>query len=680
MLLAVLFWVWLPSSARAGDKPFVFPSNAGLTGLFETPTARVLSEKQYRIGASFVRPYFTYFGSLAPFPRIEINGRVTAIEGVRGFSQQPGYGRYKDKAVDLKLQILPEGKYRPALAVALFDPHGTRVFASQALVASKQIFPFDFSFGLGNGRLGKRALPPQGEGFRVEMFENPRSWWRDARPFGGIQFAPSERWAVVAEYSPVRYERQSADPAQAVHFPSPVPSPFNFGLRFFPFRSAEIDASWQRGNTVALSASVSFQIGRPIMPIYDPPYREGAEQRGRFFEERLEEALLFSGFSDVGVSFDGVTLRIEAQNDRYFFTARAEAVIVEILSRIEPGRAEYVRIVLKENGIPKTEFVTTGHGVAELARGGLSRERFAGICRFSTGVYEPQLARTTGRRRLDWEIKPQFDTFLNDPSGFFKYRAGAAATLRAKGWRGASAIAGVEGYPANTVSTANAPLSIPVRSDVALYKKERVVLSRLMGEQIVKMPGGLHARLGAGLLETMFAGIDAEIALPVMGGRFLLGVSGSRVRKRAANEPFRLIEGADYHTAFSTLRVNVPEIDSWVDLKAGRFLAGDRGTRIEAFRSINGVVLSAWYSATGTSVFQDPFNRGYHDKGISVSIPLRLFLGRDSKTSYRFALSPWTRDVAQDIDRPKALFDWIGRDTGVFLDSDRRSLFTLGRQ
>lgn len=666
--------------AAAGDEPFTFPSNAGLTGLLETPTARVLSENRYRIGAGVVSPYSVYYGSLSPYRRIEVNGRITAIEGVPGFFQGSPYGRYKDKAVDLKFQLVPEGKYLPAVAVAIFDPHGTRLFASQAVVASKQVFPFDFSFGFGNGRLGNKPLPAQGEGFKLELFTNPRAWWKDARPFGGIQFAPSGKWALVAEYSPIRYEKQTNDPAQPVHFRSKVPSPFNIGLRLKPFRWAEIDASWQRGNRFGLSASVSFEIGRPLIPIYDPPYREKPEDRARPLEGRVAAALLASGFSDVGVESDGETLRIEAQNDRYLFTARAEAVILEILARMDPERVEYVRIVLKENGIPRTEFVTTGHGIAELSSGGVTREQFVGFSRFRTDVSATDIRETTGKRYFDYDVKPQLDTFLNDPSGFFRYRLGATAAVRAYPWRGGSAILGLEGYPINTVSTSNAPLSIPVRSDVADYKKEKIALARLMGEQIVKLPGELYARLAAGLLEVMYGGIDGEIALPVLHGRFLLGASGSRVRKRAPDDPFGFKKNADYHTAFGTARLNVPEIQSWLDVKVGRFLAGDRGARVEVSKSINGVVLSAWYGWTGTSIFQDPFNRGYHDKGISVSIPIRLFLGRDSKTVYRFALSPWTRDVAQDIDRPRSLFDYIGRDTGVFLDRDRKSLFTVGKQ
>jgi hypothetical protein len=85
-------------------------------------------------------------------------------------------------------------------------------------------------------------------------------------------------------------------------------------------------------------------------------------------------------------------------------------------------------------------------------------------------------------------------------------------------------------------------------------------------------------------------------------------------------------------------------------------------------------VLSGWYGFTDTSVFSDSFNKGYRDKGIAVSIPLRLFLGRDSRTLYHYALSPWTRDVAQDISHRTSLFDFIGRNTGRFIDKDSHML------
>ena len=678
LLLLCLFCMTVPP-AIAGDEPFTFPSNLGLTGLLETPTARLMKENRYRVGASQVHPYRTYFGTIGLFERLEVNGRITEVLGIPGLNNAPAYGNFKDKAIDIKLQFLREGKYTPALAMAILDPHGTRVYASQVLVASKQIYPFDFSVGLGNGRLGRKPLPEQGEGFGIELFTRPKGWWKDAQVFGGIQFAPSEKFALLAEYSPIRYDKQTSDPAQAKYFNDPVPSRFNFGLRWKPTRWSEIDASYQRGNQIGVGASVAFDMGKPFIPIYDPPYREQPSLRGNPVTDRITLGLRESGFSDIGVEADGITLRVEAQNDRYYFNARAVEVILNILAERMPENVDYVRILVKENGIPMVEFVTTANGLSGFYAGEIRRDRFLEFSTFKTEEGNTRIKDTTHRRWFDYGLKPSLETFLNDPSGFFKYRLGLSGWLTAQPWKGGSAILGVEGYPVNTVSTANAPLSIPVRSDIADYKKEEIALGRLMFEQILKTQDPLYGRFSAGLLEVEYAGLDGEVAMPMFRGRILAGVSGSAVRKRDPGDPFKLKGDERFHTAFVNTRLNLPEHDVIVDVKAGRFLAGDKGAKVTLSKFVNGVVLSAWYSFTGTSIFSDPYNRGYHEKGISVDIPIRLFTGHDSKTVYRYALSSWTRDVAQDVDHYRTLFDVIGRNVGVCLDKDKENLYKARR-
>ena len=663
-------------SSRAGGDLFAGPNNFGVTGIFETPTARMMAENRYRLGATQVHPYRYYFGTVGLFDRLEVNGRVTEIIGVKAFTNLPGssYGNDKDKAVDAKFLLLKEGTFLPAVAVAISDPHGTRLYASQAIVASKQIFPFDFSLGFGNGRLGRRPLPAQGEGFKIELFTDPAKWAREALPFGGIQYAATPWLTLLAEYSPIRYERQTTDPAKKKYFPAAVRSPLNFGARIKPLKWLEIGASWQRGEEIGVTASVAFDIGRPLVPIRDEPYLEPVEASHAPFHDRIALALADSGFSDIGVSTDGFTLRIDAQNDRYFFAPRAVEVLLATIAPFVPPNVEYVRVQLKENGIPMAEAAVSASALSGEGNGFFPTERLR-TAGFRSGIFDTPIRRTTHRRRFDYSLKPSFEAFLNDPSGYFKFRVGLSAALSAFPWRGGTGLLGIEGYPVNTISTLNAPLSIPIRSDTAKYKKEKVALGRLLLDQVFATRDPVYFRAAAGMLETMFGGVDAETALPLWNGRILAGASGSVVRKRAPDDPFRFRSNDNFHTALLQGRLNVPEIDAAIDVKWGRFLAGDRGVRVAASKFVRGVTLSAWYSATDTGVFSDPFNRGYHDKGISVEIPIRLFTGHDSKTAYRYSLSPWTRDVAQDIDRYLPLFDRIGRNAGVLLDRDQESKY-----
>ena len=99
----------------AGDESFAGPNNFGVTGLFETPTARMMPENRYRLGATQVHPYRYYFGTVGLFDRLEVNGRVTEVIGVKAFTNLPGsgYGNDKDKAVDAKFLVAQGGDVPP---------------------------------------------------------------------------------------------------------------------------------------------------------------------------------------------------------------------------------------------------------------------------------------------------------------------------------------------------------------------------------------------------------------------------------------------------------------------------------------------------------------------------------------------------------------------------------------
>jgi len=682
IVLAGLIVIMPGSLAQAGDEPFTFSSYWGGTGLMEIPTARVMEENHWRVGISQIDPSRTYYGAISPLAGLEIDGRITEILGTReevDTGKFEGYGNNKDKSVDFKYQFISEGKYMPAIALGVMDPSGTRLLASQYIVASKQLYPFDFTIGLGNGRFGKRPLDSSGKGVEAELFRDPNQWWEDARMFAGIQFAPSEKYAFMLEYAPIKYHMMSLYDTGSTenHFDEPVPSKVNVGVRFKPVNWARIDLSYQRGEQVGMNVSLDFPIGKQLIPIYDHPYREDDSLRLSPAEKRLITALTRSGFSDVGVFLEGNDLLIEAQNDYYFFSPRAVGVIMGLVDEIAPDTVRTVSVTLTENRIPVVGFTAMRSDIGQWREEKLTTEQFVFLSHLDTEILETQDVPKKNRKNLKYGLMPSVQTFLNDPSGFFKARVGLQAWASWHPWKGVSFVAGVDGYPVNNVSTANEPLSIPVRSDIALYKEQKVSLGRLMFDQIIKCPLGSYGRLSGGILELQYTGLDAEMAVPVLDGRLLLGTGGSVLKKRDPDNPLKLKEDDVkdmYTTAFGNIRVNVPEYDVWFDVKAGRFLAGDNGARFTVSKFIQGVTVSVWYGVTDTSVFDDEVNKGYRDSGFMVTIPLRLFKGEDSRTAFFYSLSPWTRDVAQDISHYTNLFDFIGRNTKAGFSRDAEEM------
>jgi hypothetical protein len=653
------------------DEPFTGPANWGGTGLMETPTARILNEGRFRAGAGQVDPYRYYYLVLSPFKSLEFTGRVTETMGVPS-GLGSAYGNDKDKSMDLKYKFIKEEKYLPAVTLGIMDPHGTRKYASQYIAASKQIYPFDFTLGFGNGRFGKDRLPAQSEGFKLEIFTDTKQWFKDSQFFGGIQFAPSKKFALMIEYNPIKYE--TLDVVGEI----PVNSRFNYGLRLKPYEWTDIDVTYQRGNQFGVNFSMAFDIGNPIIPIFDKPYVEKPQKKSSSLSERVIEALHESGFSNIGVRLNDRELWIETQNEKYFYTTRAIGVILKILYDLKPVYVEKINIVLHDNGIPVIQLNTTFLDIYELHNDKMTLREFLGISKVRTDTNSYPDIEMRHKRWFRYAIKPEFKTFLNDPSGFFKYRAGASGWTSFHPWAGGSFILELEAYPLNTVSSSNQPSSRPVRTDLVPYLQQDVVLGQLMYQQILKFDKEYYGRVAGGILETEYAGIDGEVAKPFLNGRLFVGLSGSITKKRAVDNAFKL-KNDDwkeyYNTFYFNTRLNIPELETSIDVKTGQFLAGDQGARVTVSKFFKGVTIFAWYSFTNTSVFTDSINRGYSDKGIGVSIPMRLFEGTDTKTAYNYAVSPWTRDVAQDIGHFTTLFDFFGRNSKIYLDKDRSYMY-----
>lgn len=672
----IYFFSNTPSFSSSSDEPFIGPSNWGGTGLMEIPTARVMKENTFRFGFSQIDPYRHFYGAISPIKGLEIDFRVTEILGTEITAPGwEGYGNTKGKTIDLKYQIIPEGKYLPAIGIGIMDPHGTRNYASQYLVASKPIYPFDFTLGFGNGRFGKKPLPSQGEGFKIEMFSDFRGWLRDSQFFWGIQFVSSDKYALMLEYNPIQYHKQTNDPAHDKYFKEPVSSKYNIGLRYNLWDWAKVDLTYQRGDTVGINISMPFEIGKPLRPIYDQPYKELLGYKLLSPEFRLVSALSFSGFNDIGVEIIDDRMIIDLQNSKYFYTTRALEVILTTIAPIISGYdLEDVTIIFKESSIPLFSVHITKNSLLDYVKYKFTPYESYVQPEFDTDYIEIPDNPKRPVSGLLIGFKPQFNFFLNDPSGFLKGNLGVSLWVSYRPWAGGSLIAGVASYPFTSISTVNEPLSIPVRTDIVDYLENKVLFERFLLNQLYRIPkSNIFASFSAGILETQYAGFDAEVASSFLGGRLFMGLSGSVVKKRDPDNPIKLKEDDvknSYTTAFLNARLNFPKPDVAVDIKYGRFLAGDVGTKITISKFIKAVKLSAWYSFTDTSIFNDPFNRDYHDKGISVMIPVRIFKGTDSRSVYGHSISPWTRDVAQDIAHFKSLFDIIGRNVEIFFKKD----------
>jgi hypothetical protein len=261
------------------------------TGLMEIPTARVLDDGVIRLGLAQALPYRWFGGGMGVFPGLEFTGRLTEITNIPS-NLGPGYGANKDKAFDLKYQLLPESKWLPALALGFNDFFGTKQFEAEYVVVSRQIFPLDFTFGYGHGRL---------DGL-----------------FGGIEVVLHPRIHFMAEYNPINYEN---DKPAVRGVPEGADWPVNLGLRFRILPVLDLDVSYQRGDTFGALLNFQTGLGQPILPQRaDPPplvnvdRRPSQERNPKEMVEKIHAAIHEAGFTDVSVFAEGGILTAEFAN------------------------------------------------------------------------------------------------------------------------------------------------------------------------------------------------------------------------------------------------------------------------------------------------------------------------------------------------------------------------------
>ena len=652
LMYGLISGLFLPY-ARADDRPFNNSANYGGTGLMEIPNARVLEENEIRFGVAQADPYRWYTGAFGVFPGLEVDFRLTQVLGAtirrKGWE---GYGDDKDKCLDFKYQILPESRWFPAVAVGMHDIHGTEKFRATYVTTSRQIFPFDFTFGIGTGRLkGDTSM------LLLDRFG----------PFGGIEMALTDRLQLMAEYNPILYTDRWGTDRRRVE---DVSSHINTGVRIKIYEGVRLTASWQRGNTFGAMLTLRTPLGKPLLrkkpdhpplaPVDTRPFRERDVKK---MVMGLQDVISRKGFSNVMVSTNGVNLVIEFENTKYLSDEKAIGRVLRNVLIYTPEDTEKLIVICKRFDLDVLKVTVCPRVLADFFAGKIDAEVFArhiGVEPAKTGTEIPPGSITSGdppKVRATLGIKPDFEPYLNDPSGFFKFRAGIEPYARYYPWAGAVADARMSIPFYSNVSTSNPTLKGDevVRSDFTDYLSKDISIDKLMFTQMAHLSDQTFGSVSVGALEYMYTGASVQILHYIGEGRLALGIQGDFGIRR---KPGELLGVKDF-TAYDVLGnfyYSVPYVNVVLGAQVGQFMAKDRGVRLTVSREYDtGAMCGAWYTLTNTSELSS-FNKGYRDKGVFVSLPVEMFKTTPDPRRYNYAFTPWTRDVGQTIETTYDLY------------------------
>lgn len=235
----------------------------GGVGLIEMRNARFSEDGQLAVGIGRLNGTQNFSTTWQATPWLETTLR---------FSDHQDDSDGVDKAIDLKLRLFEEAKYRPAIAIGLQDMLGDGIYGGEYIVASKKISHFDISMGFGFGSLAGRSKLYNitrifGDGFRERDYDNPGSEnFRGGDYFAGEKMGffwgleyntPIEGLTTKVEYS--TFDKSSVDRFSDYE----SKTAFNVGVNYKANNWLEVGAGLHHGNQVGIHLTAKQNLHRP---------------------------------------------------------------------------------------------------------------------------------------------------------------------------------------------------------------------------------------------------------------------------------------------------------------------------------------------------------------------------------------------------------------------------------
>ena len=683
-------WSRLSRPASPGGAS---PGNYGGAGLIQMANARFGDEGELRLSYTDMNEYRRYAVSLQVLDWVEATGFYVRVPS-RLYSNSPGFSGdniYTDKGFDLKLRVWQESQYLPQVAVGIKDIGGTGLFAAEYVVASKQVGPFDFSLGAGFGRMGTRdhfdspfctlvdsmCERPTGFSGRGGKFEYD-SWFRGPMAmFAGVEYqTPWQSLRLKVEYDGNDYSNEAARVDMTPR------TPINVGLNYRVNDFLDLYAGYERGDTFTFGFSLRTNLNTLSQPkilrdkVQPQPHeartyehvdtvnwrsvnrslqRQYAYSGGRYLLEGSEEAQTVTVYTH--------PLRLRDGNEMIDRAAR-------VLAQELPDSVKTYEFVEQSAFMPMVKTTVD----AEAFKAAVDnrdpdvspRDTSPLFVRSEPGarpdmnddlwVYNPEY-RFSNR----YGVKPHIVQSFGAPETFHFYQVGAKAFARRWltpkvelfGEVGVNLFNNFDRF--NFTVDAFDFLPVPrVRTYVREYMLNDVWLDTLQATYYERVSDNVYAMAYGGMLERMYGGAGGELLYRPLDSNWAVGVDVNHVWQRDFEGAFGFRKYNET-TGFVSLYYHVPWLhDSLVTLRAGQFLAGDKGVNVTFQRRFDsGVTVGAWASFTDVSTTD--YGEGSFSKGFFLTIPFDIMSVFPSREHIGFSWVPLNRDGGQMLHRRSTL-------------------------
>lgn len=657
----------LAPAATAQDVTFGLEGNAGL---IDMPVAGMFPDWETAASYSHFAGTSRYSIGFQLLPRLE----TTVHYGTIGSLGPDGLF---DASIDLKYQLLAETETWPAVALGFRDFLSNGVYSSEYLVASKTLArDFTVTGGVGWGRLGTANVLGQPFGPRAPQIATEPGidhlFQGDVGAFGGIEWrTPVDGLSLKAEYSSDAYVQEAG--AGGI---SPK-TQWNFGLDYAPFDGVSLGAYYNYGTEFGLR--VTFH-GNPRRPVVSPDLGSGpvpikARPAGystdsSWTENAVATTALAGGLVPVlaaeGIVLEemrlgGDTIDLYVRNQNMPYMSKAVGRIARTLTVALPPSIEVFRITpVTEAGLAAATLEIRRADIeaqAETPDAGPRSWQTTRVLDAENHLDGDGTWRRAPDSRFEWAIFPTLPVnFAAEDVGLDGVLNGTAAVRLGDGFSLNAAVS-QRLFTTVDLDMTPSPSPTPVRSNFALYNDGSPSLDRLTADYLFKPGADTFARISAGYLETMFAGVSGEVLWKPVGQNWGLGLELNAVQQRDPDQLFGL---DDYQTVsgHGSLYVDTGFHDLEAQLDVGRYLAGDYGATFTLSRHFpNGWEVSGFMTLTEMS-FAD-FGAGNFAKGIEVTIPLRWTMPVDTRSTLGVSMGTFTGDGGARVDVANRLYPMV---------------------
>lgn len=661
----LFFCALLSPFAAIAEEPRRSTTTMGQIGLNNVPSARMDEAGIVRVGVGTLDPYLHSFAGAQITDWMHMGVRQTAEK-----SSLLSKGDHFYPGLDLKFTLNKEGRYDPEIALGFISAFGHKKTASEYVALSKRYHNWDFTLGIGWGRLAggghirnplRRVSSHFGDNrsFISEEANSAHDWFtgEDIGFFGGIEYhTPLNGLSLKADWGANPYGVEAKTMTG-------YDRPADWSLAFNYAPAPWLDAMVGMQGTDKLMARLSFQNN--VMDWLVAPFKETSPPTVTRRPPSSDREKLRGTARDEGIYIG----RIRRDGDSALsahLSLRPHMPLAQQVGRAARHMANHAPNDIDTFYITPMRGKIAGKPIRllrrDLERAAIDHQGspeemwrsndFSALLDDEPATKFPFL--------LDFNLALQNDLSLSEDEEEYLYRSALVGRTRAD--LPAGYFAGVDiklnikdnlGKLAPRISFVD-----NARSNIDDYTKRRLYLERAYGGWRGQVLPDVFASTIVGAVEEMYLASGNEILYRPFGKTWAIGADAWYAFKRDPSDIWGMNQSSYQQVSgHVNFFYEIPNTDITAYAKVGQFLAGDRGAMIGVQHDFqNGMKLTAFGTATDQADGDAIGGSTHMHGGITLSIPLGHvpYVPQGSEIITR--VMPQGRNVGQIIDNPEPLY------------------------